>query len=122
MRRALLFLTSLVVAQEANAPIAESTPAPASVETSAPRARVVSKPSAVRPAPAEREVELEGAWGGGPGQFGRRREEEANPEAPMAIAAAQGALFVVDQVNHRVQRFEHGKPAGALPISETVQD
>jgi len=66
---------------------------------------------------------VSGDWGGEPGQFGRRRDAEANPEGPMALAAAGGEVAVVDQINRRVQRFKDGKLTGTIPIGgDTVQD
>jgi hypothetical protein len=69
-------------------------------------------------------VVVRGAWGSAPGQFGRRRDPESNPEAPMAIAAgAGGELSIVDQVNRRVERFVGGRLASTLAIGgDTVQD
>jgi hypothetical protein len=69
-------------------------------------------------------VAIAGAWGSQPGEFGRRKDQEANPEAPMALAAVSGnQLVLLDQVNRRVQRFRDGKPAGSIAIGgDTVQD
>lgn len=75
--------------------------------------------------PNRSRVLVRGAWGSAPGQFGRLRAEESNPEAPMSLAVdGQGTLSVLDQVNRRVQRFDRsGKLVGTVPIrSETVQD
>jgi hypothetical protein len=87
------------------------------------RARAVfasGKPA--QPAATGRAV-VSGGWGGEPGQFGRRRDAEANPEGPMALAAAGGEVAVVDQINRRVQRFKDGKLTGTIPIGgDTVQD
>jgi hypothetical protein len=71
---------------------------------------------------AHGEPAIRGSWGGALGQFGRRREEESNPEAPMAIIADKGDLLVLDQANQRVERFHDGRAIGAFPASETVQD
>jgi hypothetical protein len=73
---------------------------------------------------ARGETVIDGKWGSRPGEFGRRRDPESNPEAPMALAAgAGGQLAIVDQINRRVQRFSNGKPAGVIPIGgDTVQD
>ena len=66
---------------------------------------------------------VQGAWGGEPGQFGRRRDAESNPEGPMALAASHGEIAVVDQINRRVQRFQNGKLVGAISFGgDTVQD
>lgn len=82
---------------------------------------VASKLEAVPPLRAE-EI-IKSAWGGASGQFGRKKEEEANSEAPMAIlAGAAGEFAVVDQVNQRVQRFKDGKVTATIPTTETVQD
>ncbi len=69
-------------------------------------------------------VLVHGAWGGGPEQFGRRRDPESNPEAPMAIAAgAHGDFAIVDQVNRRISRFHDGKLSATIALGgDTVQD
>jgi hypothetical protein len=69
-------------------------------------------------------VVVRGAWGGGDGQFGHRREAESNPEGPMAVAAGgDGQLAVVDQVNRRILRYKDGKLVGKIDIGgDTVQD
>ncbi|MDB4967129.1 MAG: hypothetical protein JWN44_2818 [Myxococcales bacterium] len=69
-------------------------------------------------------VVVQGAWGGAPGQFGRRRDPESNPEAPMAVAAGPaGQLAVVDQVNRRILRYKNGKLSGTVDLGgDTVQD
>lgn len=76
---------------------------------------------AARPAPAPTVV-VTGAWGSRPGEFGRKKADESNPEAPMAIAVAGADTVVVDQVNLRIQRFRGGAPQGSIPIADTVQD
>ncbi|MBI5531896.1 MAG: hypothetical protein HY898_04220 [Deltaproteobacteria bacterium] len=64
-------------------------------------------------------------WGSDPGQFGHLLPTEGAPEGPMSLTTnAQGELFVLDQVNARVQVLS---PEGAflrsIPIpSTTVQD
>src|SRR5688572_24569503 len=86
------------------------------------------RPKAAAPvleaAPASKsEKVIDGAWGSGPGQFGRKIAEESNAEAPMSIVAGEGGeLVVVDQVNLRVQRFRDGKMVSSISASETVQD
>jgi hypothetical protein len=69
-------------------------------------------------------VVVQGGYGGGAGQFGRRRDPESNPEAPMAVAAgAAGQLAIVDQVNRRILRYQNGKLVGTINTGgDTVQD
>jgi outer membrane protein assembly factor BamB len=69
-------------------------------------------------------VVVAGGYGGGEGQFGRRRDPESNPEAPMAVAAGpDGQLAVVDQVNRRILRYKDGKLVGTINTGgDTVQD
>jgi hypothetical protein len=70
-------------------------------------------------------VVVQGSWGSGPGQFGRRPAEESNPEAPMSLFVDdRGNLSILDQVNRRVQRFDRsGVPLPSIPIpTETAQD
>jgi hypothetical protein len=70
------------------------------------------------------EVIIRGGYGSDANQFGRRREQESNPEAPMAVAAGpNGQLAVVDQVNRRILRYDHGKLVGSISTGgDTVQD
>ncbi len=70
------------------------------------------------------EIVVAGGWGGGAGQFGRKRQAESNPEGPMAVSTApDGSVLVVDQVNRRVVRYKEGKLVSAIPIGgDTVQD
>jgi hypothetical protein len=76
------------------------------------------------PAAAHGDVMIRGGYGSGDGQFGRRREQESNPEAPMAVAAGpNGQLAVVDQVNRRILRYKDGKLVATIPLGgDTVQD
>jgi hypothetical protein len=65
------------------------------------------------------------AWGSEPGQLGHKLDPESAPEGPMSLTTdREGRLFVLDQVNRRVQVFgADGKLAKVVPIgSDTVQD
>ena len=65
------------------------------------------------------------SWGDGPSDLGRTRAPESNPEAPMSLVAnAAGEVFVLDQVNARVQVFDaKGKITRSIPIpTHTAQD
>ncbi len=70
------------------------------------------------------DVVVKGGWGSKPGEFGRRRDPESNPEGPMAlVAGAHGELALVDQINRRVERYKDGKLVGTIPLGgDTVQD
>ena len=92
-----------------------------------------SRPSAQAPAaqpaqpaaPSKPEVMAELAWGSGASQLGRHRPQEANPEAPMSMAADMlGNVVVLDQVNGRLFRMDpDGKVLGTFPITQqTPQD
>ncbi len=66
---------------------------------------------------------VEGPFGQGQGQFGDSEQEEANPEAPMSLAAAGEDVFVLDQQNTRVQVFRGAKVVREFPIpSPTIQE
>lgn len=67
---------------------------------------------------------IRGAWGSQPGQFGKRRDAESNPEAPMAQSAGKdGEVAILDQVNRRVERFRDGKRVLTIALgSDTAQD
>jgi len=64
-------------------------------------------------------------WGSAVGNLGRRVPDEGNPACPAALAAdAQGHLWVLDQVNARVQVFapRGGRPK-VLPLpGDSFQD
>lgn len=67
-------------------------------------------------------------WGAAPGQAGRRWAAEQNPEAPMALdVAPDGAVWLLDQVNGRVQRLRVATDGGvtqlgSVQVSATSQD
>jgi hypothetical protein len=69
-------------------------------------------------------VVMVASWGDGPAQLGRRRADESNPEAPMAIIPAPGGFAVLDQVHARVMRFDDaGGLVATVPIGpDTAQD
>jgi hypothetical protein len=87
-------------------------------------ASVVAVPSAATLADARAaSVLVTAMWGSGPGQLGRTRPQEANPEAPMSLAAAGDGLVVLDQVNGRVVRFDaRGNAIGTARATPTTQD
>lgn len=60
-------------------------------------------------------------WGSGEGQLGKKRPDEANPEAPMSLAIDRfGNVTVLDQVNDRMVKLDKtGKVIGNTPL--TVQ-
>jgi len=71
------------------------------------------------------EVLAELGWGSGASQLGRHRPQEANPEAPMSMAADMlGNVVVLDQVNGRLFRLDpDGKVIGTFPVTQqTPQD
>jgi hypothetical protein len=69
-------------------------------------------------------VVVQGGFGGGLGQFGRKKAAESSPEGPMALSvASDGSVLIVDQVNRRIERYRDGKPVSTTPIGgDTVQD
>lgn len=93
----------------------------AATDPAAAPAPFATAPEGVR---AEGEVVVRGRWGGGPGQFGRRREAESSPEGPMALHAGRaGELLILDQVNRRVERYKDGTRTGSLAMGgDTLQD
>lgn len=66
----------------------------------------------------KREVVFKAAWGAGPGQLGRDDGQEAESTGPMSFAVDNsGRLFVLDQVNKRIQVYNSsGKYSKAIPI------
>jgi hypothetical protein len=110
--------------------VAAPTAPPSANSPSATGKPVVAAPNVPAKAPepknlAKGQLVLHGKWGSEPGQFGRRHDAESNPEAPMAITVgAGGQVTIVDQINHRVQRFgKDGKPLSQLQTGgDTVQD
>jgi hypothetical protein len=57
-------------------------------------------------------------WGGGDGQLGHSRPQEANPEGPMSLASdGKGGALLLDQVNGRVVKLDaDGKPKGTIKV------
>ena len=64
------------------------------------------------------------SWGSAPGQLGHKLDPEGAPEGPMSLASGRaGDLWVVDQVNGRIQHFDaHGKALEEIHVSTTTQD
>lgn len=70
------------------------------------------------------EVRLAAKWGAGQGELGRERPQEGNPEGPMSFAFAGDDMFVLDQVNGRLSKFDKkGKLQRTIDTkSTTIQD
>lgn len=59
--------------------------------------------------------------GSGPHELGAITPEEANPEGPMSfVVSASGEIYVLDQVNSRVQVFKDGRRVKTIPIPGAV--
>jgi hypothetical protein len=72
---------------------------------------------------ADAGVVLAARWGSGSGELGRSRPQEGNPEGPMSLARAGDDLLVLDQVNHRVARYDSkGRVKGTFDTTGTTQD
>src|SRR5438094_2803988 len=66
-----------------------------------------------------------GAWGSGPGEFAHKLDPESAPEGPMSLTAdGAGNLLVLDQLNHRIQRWTRdGRRLPPIAIGgDTAQD
>lgn len=85
-----------------------------------PVARPPSKkaPSSTSSGSEPGEVFVTAAWGGGEGNLGRERPSEASPSGPMSFTVdGRGRVWVLDQVNGRVVRFdERGQVDGTIPV------
>jgi hypothetical protein len=59
-------------------------------------------------------------WGSARNQVGRGRSHDGNPEAPMSVwAEANGAAWVLDQVNRRLLKLDDkGRAAGEVPLAQ----
>ena len=67
----------------------------------------------------KREIVFKTPWGSETTELNHIIPEEANPEAPMSFVVDEsGTIFVLDQVNKRIQVFENnGKHVKAIPLS-----
>jgi hypothetical protein len=74
--------------------------------------------------PPQQEMVLFAPWGDAEGELGRKTPEEGAPEGPMSFTVAEdGSVYVLDQVNRRVQIFKDGKFSRELEIpGDTFQD
>jgi hypothetical protein len=74
--------------------------------------------------PAGPQVVLRVEWGEEESKLGRSRPQEGNPEGPMAFWVGEGGeIYVLDQVNSRVQVFRDGKAVRSFPLpASTFQD
>jgi hypothetical protein len=72
--------------------------------------------------PGESTVVARASWGSGAGELGKR-DEGARPGPMSLVAADDGSLYILDQVNRRVVRFQDGQVQAELPIAaETTED
>lgn len=62
--------------------------------------------------------------GSGPDDIGVITPSEANPEGPMSfVVSPTGEIYVLDQINSRIQVFKKGKRTRTIPIpAETFRD
>jgi hypothetical protein len=115
---------------DASTPGATATAAPGTAQPGAPASprpsgQTPAAPPSQPAASSKPEVFAELGWGSGPSQLGRHRPEEANPEAPMSMAAdLLGNVVVLDQINGRLLRMDpEGKVLGSFPVTQqTPQD
>jgi len=57
-------------------------------------------------------------WGNRLGELGRDLPSEGSPQAPMSFAAdASGQVYVLDQVNSRLQIFKPGRAPRVIPLA-----
>jgi hypothetical protein len=97
-----------------DAGLTESRRAPPTGPTSQPSAGDAGAMTAAEPG-----VIARFGWGSGPGQLGRNRPDEANPEAPMSFAVdSNGTTWVLDQVNNRLVKVDRsGQSVGTVPLT-----
>ncbi|GAB6184177.1 hypothetical protein [Thermodesulfovibrio hydrogeniphilus] len=56
-------------------------------------------------------------FGSGPNDIGIVTPPEANPEGPMSFdLGAKGEIYILDQINSRIQVFKEGKRVRTIPI------
>ena len=81
-------------------------------------------PSDAPPAPgAARDGLIVASYGSRPGELGRDRPEEGNPQGPSSLAFAGRDLIVLDQVNERGVRYDaNGKVIGVFDAPSTAQE
>ena len=81
-------------------------------------------PSPVAKAAPAAQVVFQAAWGRGAGELGREVPTEGAPEGPASfVVGPAGRVYVLDQVNVRVQVFEQGRPVETISLPrDTYQD
>ncbi len=69
-------------------------------------------------------VVLRTSWGSGPGQLGRKQAAESSPEGPASfLVDGDGRVFVLDQVNLRIQVYDQGRLKQSIPLpADTFED
>jgi hypothetical protein len=67
---------------------------------------------------------MRSSWGPGEGQLGRSEPDEGSVEGPMSFAVSgSGEIFVLDQINERIQVFLDGIRVRTIPIpGSTFED
>ena len=59
--------------------------------------------------------------GSGPNEIGAITPSEANPEGPMSFTLSKdGNIYILDQINHRIQIFKDGKWIKSIPIPKDI--
>lgn len=105
------------------------TPSPEPTSETELRAAVVAVPSApstpaapIAPS-APSDGVIRASYGSRPGELGRNRPEEGNPEGPSSLAFAGHDLVVLDQVNERGVRYDtRGNVVGTFDAPSTAQE
>jgi hypothetical protein len=113
--------SSEMIAVEKPAASAPPRTSPPLVVSPTPAVGVITPPKK----PAASHVLVRAGWGAGAGQLGKKIDQESAPEGPMSLTVdGRGNLYVLDEVNRRVQRWSaDGKPLAPISIgSDTVQD
>ena len=65
----------------------------------------------------KRKIVFKTPWGSGPTQINHDIPQEASPEGPMSFAVDDSGIFVLDQVNKRVQVYSiDGKHIKTIPL------
>lgn len=77
-------------------------------------------PSSSAPGVLDRQLVATLAWGSGEHALGKHEGPEQNPTAPMAIAASQHGLWILDQVNGRIVQLQGARESATLVHSTPV--
>jgi hypothetical protein len=112
------------VSRTPEGPVVPSLPGSSQMVTTATATVLKPSPIAIAPRkPTPTNVIARATWGSGEKQLGRRHDAEGSNDGPMSLTVdGRGNLYVLDEVNRRVQKYSRSGVSSIAIGGEAVQD